>query len=101
MDELSLRILKAQKHQFPFHRIPVGLKFSKLFYQSSYKYRVFEKEGIKHIYMFCFSFRLGYLGTLCHGGIQEVTEEKDMILFLHMDYRCIVNRWEDSLNRLL
>lgn len=56
---------------------------------------------MKHIYMFCFSFWLGYPGTLCHGGIQEVTEEKDMILFLQMDYRCIVDRWEDSLNRLL
>ena len=29
--------------------------------------------------MLCFSFWLGYPSTLCHGGIQEVTEEKDMI----------------------
>lgn len=57
MGKLGLWILKAQKPQLPFYKTPLGLKISK-FYQSSYKSTARRKEGIKHIYVFCFSFCL-------------------------------------------
>lgn len=82
MDELSLWILKTQKPQFPFYKTPVGLTFSKLFYQSSYKSRAWGKRELNTFRCSIFLFRFGYPDTLSHGGIQEVTKIRDIISVL-------------------